>query len=216
MERFFRRPNLENHSGTNGGIPLERLHWKPAPLLYPVPVVLVSCGGMESKHNLLTVAWAGTINSKPPMVGIAIKPERFSYQLIQASGDFVVNIPPKRLIRAVDFCGVRSGAQIDKFQEAGLTPEPSHKVTAVRVKECPVALECKVKQVIPLGSHHYFIAEVVGVELEERLLDATGRLDFERVDPLVYVHGRYHGIKPGEGFFGFSVARKSVKKRRRS
>jgi flavin reductase (DIM6/NTAB) family NADH-FMN oxidoreductase RutF len=171
---------------------------------------------MEEKHNLLTVAWAGTINSKPPMVGIAVKPERFSYNLIKDSGEFVVNIPPRRLMRTVDFCGVRSGANMDKFKEANLTPEPSHKVKAVRVKECPVALECRVKQVIPLGSHHYFLAEVVGVEVEEDLLDATGRLDFEKVDPLVYVHGRYHTLKPGEGFFGFSVARKVVKKRRRS
>lgn len=193
---------------------MERLHWKPAPLLYPVPVVLVSCGDLEGKYNVLTVAWAGTICSKPAMIGIAIKPERFSYSLIKESGEFVVNLPSRPLMRAVDFCGVKSGATIDKFKEAGLTPEASRLVKAPRVKECPVALECRVEQVLELGSHHYFIAKMVGIEVEEALLDQAGRLDLERADLLVYVHGRYHGLRPGEGFFGFSVAKKVNKRKK--
>lgn len=186
---------------------MARLHWKPAPLLYPVPAVLVSCGTMEDKPNIITVAWAGTVNSKPPMVGLAIRPERYSYDLIQRTGDLVVNLPPKELMRAVDLCGVRSGREVDKFEAARLTPEPSTHISAPRIKECPVSLECRVEQVLPLGSHHLFIARILGVEVEEELVDASGRLDLERADLLAYVHGRYHGLQRGQGFFGFSVAK---------
>lgn len=190
---------------------MARLHWKPAPLLYPVPAVLVSCGTMESKPNIITVAWAGTVNSKPPMVGLAIRPERYSYELIKSSGELVVNLPPKALMRAVDLCGVRSGREMDKFNAARLTPEPSRIVSAPRIKECPVALECRVEQILPLGSHHLFIARILGVEVEETLVDAEGRLDLEQADLLAYVHGRYHGLQRGQGFFGFSVAKRRGK-----
>lgn len=190
---------------------MARLHWKPAPLLYPVPCALVTCGKMDEKPNIITVAWAGTVNSKPPMVGLAIRPERYSYDIIKKRGELVVNLPPKRLMRAVDLCGVRSGRDLDKFQAAQLTPEASTWVSIPRIKECPISLECRVDQIIPLGSHHLFIAEILGVEVEEELVDPSGRLDLERADLLAYVHGRYHGLQPGQGFFGFSIAKRRGK-----
>ena len=185
----------------------------PGALLSPVPAVLVSCGTME-KPNLLTVAWAGTVCTRPPMVSISVRPERFSYPLIRESGEFVLNLPPARLVRAVDLCGVRSGRDGDKFALSGLHPAETAGVGAPGVAECPVRFGCKVRQVIPLGSHDLFLAEIVSIEAEERLFDEKGRLCLEKMGLLAYAHGEYFALGEKAGSFGFSVRKKPLPPRK--
>ena len=150
--------------------------WKPGTVLYPLPAVLVSCGTTPEEYNLLTVAWTGTVCTNPPMCSISVRPERHSYGIIRRTGEFVINLTTRRLARATDWCGVRSGRDWDKFREMGLTPVASETVAAPLLAESPVNIECRVRQVVPLGSHDLFIAEVVGVQVDEALIDpATGR-----------------------------------------
>ena len=183
----------------------------PGALLSPVPAVLISCGTME-KPNLLTVAWAGTVCTRPPMVSISIRPERFSYPLIKESGEFVLNLPPAKIVRAVDLCGVKSGKDGDKFALSGLHPVSAAGVSAPAVAECPVSFSCKVKQVIPLGSHDLFIAEIAAVEAEEGLFDEKGKLCLEKMGLLGYAHGEYYALGEKIGSFGFSVRKKPLPK----
>ena len=192
---------------------MARQVWKGSTLLNPEPPVLVSCGPAE-KPNLITVGWCGTICTQPPMLSISVRPERYSHGLIRQSGVFVVNLPTEPLTRAVDWCGVKSGREVDKFAAMGLHAAPAAQVDTVLLEESPVNLECRVTQVIPLGSHDLFLAEVVAVDVDEALLDETGKLCLERARLIVYSHGEYLALGRRLGSFGYSV-RKRRKPRRR-
>ncbi len=186
--------------------------WKPGTMLSPVPAVLVSCGGTEEwKPNLITIAWTGTICSEPPMLFISIRPERYSYKIIQKTHEFVVNIPSIKQVNALDWCGVASGRNIDKFTATGLTPVQAIKVHCPIVMECPINIECKVKQLLKLGSHTMFLAEVIAVQVSSNLLDEKGRLCLEKAGLLAYAHGQYYELGRKLGHFGFSV-RKNKKR----
>ncbi len=190
-------------------------NWKPGTLIYPLPAVLVSCGSTPETYNLLTVAWTGTVCTDPAMCYISVRPERHSYELIRSTGEFVINLTTRRLARATDWCGVRSGRDHDKFREMGLTPLPGAVVSAPVVGESPVNIECRVKQVIPLGSHDMFLAEVVHVQVDAELIDPqTGRFCLERARPIVYAHGEYFDLGEALGRFGWSVRRPAKKRRR--
>lgn len=182
--------------------------WKPGTMLNPLPAVLVSCAH-EGVSNLLTVAWAGTVCTEPPMLSISVRPERYSYELIRRSGEFTVNLTTEALARATDWCGVRSGRDYDKWTTCGLTPEPGVAVGCPSVKESPLSIECRVRSVTELGSHHMFVAEVVAVLADNSLLDpATGRFELERAGLITYSHGHYYGQGRKLGRFGFSVMKK--------
>ena len=187
--------------------------WKPGNLLAPVPPVLVSCGNME-KPNLITIAWAGTINSDPVRVSISVRPERYSHGLISESGEFVINLPTQKILRAVDWCGVKSGRDMDKFKEMGLTAVPGSAVSAPVLAESPVNLECRVFQTIPLGSHDLFLADVVAVDVDEDLLDEAGRLRLDKAGLAAYVHGTYYALGKQLGTFGYSVRKKPARRRK--
>ena len=188
--------------------------WKGSTLLNPEPPVLVSCGSMEAA-NLITIGWTGTICTQPSMVSISVRPERYSYQLIKASGEFVINLPTRKLVRAVDWCGVKSGRDYDKFAEMKLTPLPASTVSCPTLAESPVNLECQVTQVIPLGSHDLFLAKVTAVDVDEALLDEKGKLCLERADLIVYSHGEYFSLGKQLGTFGYSVRKKATPQRHR-
>ena len=185
--------------------------WPGGALLAPVPPALVSCGSIE-QPAVLTVGWTGIVNTRPPRTYVSIRPERNSYPIIKESGEFVINLPPARLARAVDFCGCRSGRQVDKFALAHLTAVPASAVGAPLIAECPVSLECRVFQSIPLGSHEMFLADILAVQVDAALLDDAGRLCLERADLLAYAHGGYFRLGQQLGSFGYSVRKK--KKRR--
>lgn len=192
---------------------MSRQVWKGSTLLNPEPPVLVSCGSPD-KPNLITVGWTGTICTQPPMLSISVRPERYSHHLIQESGEFVVNLPTESLVRAIDWCGVKSGRDVDKFAAMHLTAAPAAKVGTVLVEESPVNLECKVTQVISLGSHDLFLAECVAVDVDERLLDESGKLCLKKAKLIVYSHGDYLALGRKLGSFGYSVRKKkkAVKK----
>lgn len=188
---------------------------KPSTLLAPVPVVLVSCQTGKSRPNLLTVAWAGTICSDPPMVSISVRPSRYSYDLIRQSGEFVINLVNEPLLKAADFCGVRSGRDIDKFEVCQLEPVPAQGLRfAPAVGQSPLTLSCRVQQFIPLGSHDCILAEVVAVEANSELFDPSDRLALERAGLVAYSHGHYYALGHTLGFFGYSVASPDVLARR--
>ena len=183
-------------------------------MLYPLPAVMVSCGASPDQYNLITVAWTGTICSDPPMCYISIRPERHSYDIIRRTGEFVINLTTEALARATDWCGVRSGRDYDKFREMGLTPEPADKVAAPAIKESPVSIECRVKQVVPLGTHDMFIADVVNVLVDEEFINAeTGKFELERAGLLAYSHGEYYALGKALGHFGWSVRKKPKSKK---
>ncbi len=191
----------------------------PCTLLSPVPAVMVSCRGTgdADKPNIITVAWAGTVNSDPPMVSVSIRKNRYSHDLIRDSGEFVVNLVDEARCRALDFCGVKTGKTTDKFAACGLTPMPAVNLRhAPAIAECPAYLACKVKQVLELGSHDLFIGEVVGVQVRGDLFDADGSLHLERAGLVCYNHGIYQKAEGVLGFFGYSVARKEVYDKRMS
>ena len=185
--------------------------WRPGNMLYPVPAVMVSCQRPGEKPNIVTVAWAGTICSDPVMVSISVRKERYSYDIIKETGEFVINLTTKQLARATDYCGVRSGRNVDKFKDMKLTPEPSEKIQAPGIAESPVSIECKVVQVLELGSHDMFIAKVEAVRVEESLLDEKGTLQLYKADLMAYSHGSYYELGKTLGKFGFSVQKKAVK-----
>lgn len=183
--------------------------WKPGNVLSPVPVVLVSCGGGGGwKPNLITIAWVGNVCSDPPMLSISVRPERHSYEIIKATGEFVVNLPSLRQARAVDWCGVVSGRSEDKFAATGLTPSQALKVGCPIVAECPLNIECRVRESLPLGSHTLFVAEVMAVQVSSALIDANGRLRLERGGLLAFAHGQYFALGRCIGRFGFSVQKR--------
>ena len=192
--------------------PVKKQSWKPGNMLFPVPVVLVSCGGTkEWKPNLITIAWAGTVCTNPPMLSISVRPERHSYDIIKQTGEFVVNLPTVKQAAATDWCGVVSGRDHDKFEKAGLTPAPALKVDCPIAPECPVNIECRVTQALELGSHVMFIAEVVAVQVSENLIDAKGKLRLEKAGLIAFVHGEYFSLGQYIDRFGFSVRKKPAK-----
>ena len=177
-------------------------------MLYPLPVVMVSVADKDGRPNIITIAWAGTICSNPPMVSISVRPERYSHGIIKETGEFVINLTTKELAYATDYCGVKSGRDVDKFKEMKLTPVSGTQVKAPLIGESPMCLECKVKEVKSLGSHDMFIAEVVAVHADEKYMDEKGKFHLENADPIVYSHGSY--VTTGEiiGTFGYSVKKK--------
>lgn len=191
-----------------------RSDWRPGNMLYPLPAVMVSVADREGKPNIFTVAWTGTVCSNPPMVSISVRPERYSYHCIEETGEFVINLTTKRLAYAADFCGVKSGRDVDKFQEMHLTPARGKEVKAPLIAESPVCLECRVKQAVVLGSHTMFVADVVSVSVDEAYLDGENRFHLDRAEPIVYSHGTYFGLGDAIGTFGYSVAKKKSNKKR--
>ena len=190
---------------------MAKQRWKAGNMLYPLPAVMVSVTDGKGNDNIITVAWAGTVCTNPPMVSISVRPERFSYQMIRDTGEFVINLTTEELAFATDYCGVKSGRDVDKFKETGLTREKADMVKAPMIKESPVSIECKVKEIRELGSHHMFIAEVAAVHADEKYMDENNRFDLNRAKPLVYSHGEYMGTGKKIGTFGYSV--KKTKKR---
>lgn len=189
---------------------MSKLIWKPGNLIAPVPAAMVSCGTME-KPNIITIAWTGNVSSSPAKVSISVRPERYSYGLIKESCEFVLNLTTAALVRAADFCGVRSGREVDKFAQLGLTPLPAREVACPLVGESPVNLECRVCDVIPLGSHDLFLADVLAVHVEEELVDDHGRLRMDQCHLAAYAHGEYFALGKKVGSFGFSVRKKRKK-----
>jgi len=189
--------------------------WKAGTMLYPVPSVMVSCGLHDGEKNIVTIAWTGIICSDPPMLYISVRPERYSHGIIKNSGEFVVNIPNKKLAFATDFCGVKSGRDIDKFEHLNLHAVESNKVKAPYIDECPISIECKVKEIVSLGSHDMFISEICCVNVDESLLDEKDKLHLERADLICYSHGEYWTLKESLGHFGYSIRKKEVIQRER-
>ncbi len=181
----------------------------------PVPAVLVSCGNKET-DNLITIGWTGICATHPPKLYISVRPERYSYEIIKQSGEFCVNLPNTKMVRALDFCGVRSGKDIDKFKQTGLTKSDSFAVECKSVAESPLTLECKVDKIIPLGSHDMFIADIVAVSVDESIIDENGRLMLERAELLAYSHGDYFTLGKKIGDFGFSVRKKKTVAKRKN
>lgn len=168
---------------------------------------MVTCSRGD-EINIITVAWTGIVNSQPPKTYISVRPSRHSHEMIRASREFAIHLTPKSLVRTADWCGIQTGAKVNKFERCHLTPEPASVISAPLIAECPVALECRVTDVIPLGSHDMFLADIVAVDVDERLLDGEGKLRMERADLVAYAHGDYYELGRRLGAFGFSVAKK--------
>ncbi|MCB2290124.1 flavin reductase family protein [Clostridium sp. CS001] len=183
--------------------------FKGSAMLNPVPVVLITSKNKEGKINVFTVAWVGTACTKPPMITVAIRPERLSYDYIKESGDFVINLPNSSMVKEVDYCGVRSGNQIDKIKDMNFTTQDSKDVSAPIISECSIALECRVKNITPLGTHDLFLAEVVNTHVDNSLIDTNGKIHFEKADLITYSHGEYFSVNSNPlGKFGYSVQKK--------
>ena len=185
--------------------------FKPGNMLYPVPAVLVTVADREGNSNIFTVAWAGTICTNPPMLSISVRPERHSYHMMKETGEFVVNLTTESMAWATDYCGVRSGRDVDKWKETGLTPEKANVVDVPVIKESPVNIECRVVKVEELGSHHMFLAQVVAVDVDEAYMDEKGKFELVKAKPIVYSHGQYYGLGCYIGKFGYSVQKKPAK-----
>ena len=186
---------------------MSKVTWKAGNFLYPLPAVMVSCGTME-KSNIITVAWTGILNTNPAMVYISVRPTRYSYNIIKEQKEFVINLTTKRLAKATDWCGVKTGAKVDKFKEMNLTPLPSKMIDAVGIEESPVNIECKVVEVKKLGSHDMFIAEVVNVTVDDRYMDENNKFNLNDSDLVAYSHGEYFTLGEKIGTFGYSVRKK--------
>ncbi|MFV0341785.1 MAG: flavin reductase family protein [Anaerocolumna sp.] len=184
---------------------MKKEFWKAGNMLYPLPAVLVSCQDEEGKKNIITVAWTGTVCTNPAMVYISVRPERYSYDMIKDTKEFVINLGTKNLVKAVDYCGVKSGRQVDKFHEMKLTPTKGNIVKAPIILESPVNIECQVTEILPLGSHHMFLAKVVGVHVDSEYLNEKGKFELEKANPIVYSHGEYFGLGELLGNFGYSI-----------
>lgn len=192
----------------------EKEVWKPGNMLYPVPAVMVSCQRPGEKPNIITVAWAGTVCSSPAMVSISVRRERYSYDIIKETGEFVINLVTRDLTFATDYCGVKSGRDVDKFQEMSLTPLASRHVAAPGIQESPVNIECRVTQVIPLGSHDLFLAEVLGVTADQAYIDEAGRFHLNSAGLTAYSHGEYFELGKKIGTFGYSVRKNHTRGKR--
>lgn len=194
---------------------MAKQHWRAGNMLYPVPPVMVSCGREGERPNIITVAWAGTVCSDPAMVSVSVRPGRYSYGILCETGEFVVNLVTRRLARAADYCGVASGRDVDKFQKMKLTPLPSRQIRAVGIAESPVNIECRVTERIPLGTHDLFLAQVLGVTIEDQYLNEKNRFELNRAELVSYSHGEYFVLGERLGKFGFSVEKKKSAKRKK-
>ena len=192
--------------------PITKQVWEPGTMLFPLPVVMITSADADGRPNICTVAWTGIVCSDPPMLSISLRKERYSHGLITAAGEFVVNMPSVRQVRATDYCGVVSGRDVDKFAQAKLTPAPSSIVKPPLILECPLNLECRTTQVIELGSHDLFLANIVAVQVNEDTLAPSGRLALEKIGLAAFAHGGYYALGKKLGFFGYSVQKKQAKK----
>ena len=183
---------------------MSKVIWKPGTFIYPLPVVMVSCGNME-KSNIITVAWTGIINTDKPMCYISVRKERYSYEIIKNTKEFVINLTTKNLAYATDWCGVKTGAKVDKFKEMHLTKEKANFVNCPLIKESPVSIECKVKEIKELGSHDMFIAEVLSIDADEKYINEKGAFDISKCDLIAYANGKYFALGKQVGKFGYSV-----------
>ena len=179
-------------------------------MLYPLPVVMVSVADRAGNYNIITIAWAGTVCTNPPMVSISVRPDRYSFPILKETGEFVVNLTTRELAYATDFCGVKSGRDVDKFRALGLTPLPAREVRAPLIGESPVNIECKVRQVMALGSHHMFLADVAAVHADEKYMDAKRKFHLDKAEPIVYSHGAYFACGEELGRFGYSVKKRGT------
>ena len=186
---------------------MSRVIWKPGTFIYPLPVVMVSSGNME-KSNIITVAWTGILNTNPAMVYISVRPERHSYNMIKGQGEFAINLTNKYLAKATDWCGVKTGAKVDKFKEMNLHKEKAQFIQCPLIKESPVSIECKVKEVKELGSHDVFVAEVLSIDADEKYIDKNGFFDISKCDLITYSNGSYYELGKKIGKFGYSVQKK--------
>lgn len=192
---------------------MSKTMWKPGTFMYPLPAVMVSCGTME-KPNIITVAWTGIINTDPAMVYISVRPTRYSYEMIKTQGEFIINLTTEKLAYATDWCGVKSGKLVDKFKEMKLTKEKANFVACPMIKESPVCVECKVEEIKEMGTHHMFIAKVLAIHADDSYINEKGAFDISKCDLLAYANGGYYSLGKKIGKFGFSVEKKSTKKKR--
>jgi flavin reductase (DIM6/NTAB) family NADH-FMN oxidoreductase RutF len=194
---------------------MSKIDFKPGTMVYPLPATMVSCGENEQEYNIITIAWTGTVNSKPPMCYISVKPERHSHSIIKRTGEFVINLTTENLSKKTDWCGCKSGRKFNKWKEMNLTPGAAKIVKAPIIEEAPVSIECIVKDIIPLGSHDMFLAEVVNVRVDDKYMDKeTGKYDLAGANPLVFNHGAYFKLGQKIGKFGYSVQKKKRKKKK--
>ena len=187
---------------------MSRTIWKPGTFIYPLPVVMVSCGDMDNS-NIITVAWTGILNTTPAMCYISVRPERYSHDIIKENGEFAINLTTRQLAYATDWCGVKSGRDVDKFKEMKLTKEKANIISVPLIKESPVSVECKVKEIVPLGSHDMFVAEIVAIDADEKYIDEKGAFDISKCDLIAYANGGYYPLEKKIGKFGYSVQKKS-------
>lgn len=190
-----------------GMIILKKISWKPGTFIYPLPAVMVSCGDME-KSNIITVAWTGILNSNPPMCYISIRPERYSYNLIKEKGEFAINLTTKDIAHATDWCGVKTGAKVDKFKEMKLHKQKAENIECPLIEESPISIECKVREIKELGSHHMFLADVLSIDVAEKYIDEKGTFDISKCDLIAYANGGYYGLDKKIGKFGYTVQKK--------
>ncbi len=192
---------------------MSKVMWKPGTFLYPLPAVMVSCGTME-KSNIITVAWTGILNTNPAKVYISVRPTRYSYNLIKENREFVINLTNKQLAKATDWCGVKTGAKVDKFKEMKLHKEKANFVKCPMIKESPVSVECRVTEIKELGSHHMFVADVLSINADEKYIDERGAFDISKCDLIAYSNGHYYSLGKKIGKFGYSVQkRKNTRKK---
>jgi flavin reductase (DIM6/NTAB) family NADH-FMN oxidoreductase RutF len=189
--------------------------WKPGNMLYPLPAVLVTVADSKGRDNIITVAWTGTVCTNPPMVYISVRPERHSYHMIEETGEFAINLTTESLLRAVDYCGVKSGRDVDKFKEMHLTRQRASEISAPLLGESPVNIECRVRECKKLGSHHMFLADVLCVHVSEEYMDKRGKFSLEQAKPIAYSHGSYFRLGAALGTFGYSIQKKRKLKKKR-
>jgi flavin reductase (DIM6/NTAB) family NADH-FMN oxidoreductase RutF len=195
---------------------MSKISWKPGTSIYPLPAVMVSMGKTEEEYNIITISWTGTINTNPPMCYISVRPERHSFTILKKNMEFVINLTTRDLVHAADWCGVKSGREFDKFKEMNLTPGKSQIVAAPLIEESPLNVECKVNRIVPLGSHHMFIADVVAVNADEKYMnEETGAFHFNSAGLVSYTHGFYYKQGDEIGNFGFSVKKKKERWRKK-
>lgn len=187
---------------------MSKVQWKGGTFIYPIPAVMVSCGTME-ESNIITVAWTGILNTNPAMCYISVRPERYSHDIIKKNGEFAINLTNRQLAYATDWCGVKSGRDVDKFKEMKLTKEKANIISVPLIKESPVSVECKVKEIVPLGSHDMFVAEIVAIDADEKYIDEKGAFDISKCDLIAYANGGYYPLESKIGKFGYSVQKKS-------
>lgn len=191
---------------------MDKITWKPGTMVYPVPAVMVSCGNHPDKYNIITIAWTGTLCTDPALAYISIRKSRHSYKLIEEAGAFVINLTTKDLAFATDYCGVKSGRDEDKFKRMNLTPIPAPNVSAPMIKESPISIECRLREIVPLGLHDMFIGEVVAIHADPAYMDAQGKFNLDKAQPIAYSHGAYYTLGERLGTFGFSVKKPEKKK----